>query len=392
MSSEFFFRGEVPASKSILNRLLILQSFRRDLVIIGDSDADDVRCMRGALRALERGESADCGAAGTTLRFLALRASRIPGRHVLKGSSRLLARPQGELISILAQLGCRAELSDGAIIVEGEGWKVPKGGLRIRREISSQFASAVVLSAWGLERPLRLGFEGEAVSETYFAMTLDIVRRAGLAWRRDEEGSIELPREARIATSELNAELDISSAFAIAALAAVSGRAEILQWPDRSLQADAAFVDILSEMGCEIEIRDRVLKIARPESGRLRAVARDLRLAPDLFPVLAVLCARAEGRSILFGAPQLAHKESNRIARVADLVRAIGAQVHERADGLEIIGGKSQREFRFNPDHDHRLAMAAAVARAAGAAVAIEDRAVVNKSFPSFWSIAEATP
>lgn len=390
----FSFKGTVPSSKSILNRLLVIQSYHRDLVIGGDSDADDVIKMKAALRALENGEVADCGAAGTTLRFLALKASRIPGRHILKGTRRLFSRPQGELISILEQLGCRAEFSDESVAIEGNGWRIPEEGLRVPREVSSQFASAVVLNSWHLDKPLTLIFSGERVSESYFAMTLELVHRLGLEWR-SEGYALHIPSRAQVRSTAIECEIDVSSAFAVAALAAVTcGRAEIECWPgESSLQPDAIFPRILSEMGCEVSVADRVLSVTRRRGQSLRPIRWNLRESPDLFPVLGTLCAFAEGRSVLFGAPHLAHKESSRIVKTAELIRLIGALAHEKDDGMDIEGVKelttTEGSFVFEPDHDHRLAMAAAVMQAAGVKIDILHREVVNKSFPGFWAIAE---
>lgn len=392
MGSSFQFRGTIPASKSILNRLLIIRSYEPLLEIRGDSNADDVQKMKGALRSLELGDVADCGAAGTTLRFLALKAARNPGRHILKGTPRLFARPQGELIQVIEQLGCRVEMASDRMIIEGEGWKVPSDGLEVPRGVSSQFASAVVLNAWSLDQPLRMHFSGDRVSESYFAMTLEIVRRAGLNWQREKDDLV-LPAGARIQVSGFECEIDVSSAFAVAALAVASGgRAEIENWPGQeSLQPDSVFPEILLEMGCDVSIRDRVLTVSRLKDQVLRPIRRDLREMPDLFPVLGVLCALADGSSALTGAPHLAHKESSRISKTAELLRLMGAEVIERPDGMEIRGGRSFPSERctFDPDHDHRLAMAAAVARSAGVDVEILHRDVVNKSFPDFWSIAE---
>src|SRR5215469_7307474 len=97
------FIGHVPASKSILNRALILQSFEPDLKIYGVSDSDDVVKMKAGIKALKDQAMIDCGEGGTVLRFLALRASREKGRHKLTGSARLINRPQGELVKILSE-------------------------------------------------------------------------------------------------------------------------------------------------------------------------------------------------------------------------------------------------------------------------------------------------
>ena len=388
--STFEFCGAIPASKSILNRLLILKSYSRGLVIVGDSGADDVLKMRGAIAALENGRPADCGAAGTTFRFLALRASRLPGRHLLLGSPRLLARPQSELLELLAQLGCRAELRRDGLSIESSGWILKDRTLKIDRSVSSQFASAVLLNAWGLPEPLEIVFAGDAVSEGYLQMTVALVRRAGLDVAETKAG-FTISAGGAITVAKLEAEADLSSAFAVAALAIASGGScQIENWPEKSLQPDALFVDIVNRMGVMTTLKNSRLGLAHDGRG-LAGIDAKLDSAPDLFPVLAVLCAMASGRSKLHGAPHLAHKESDRIAKTAELLELLGVRTQKMPDGMVIEGAGSLSGKRasqpFDPADDHRLAMAAAVARAGGAELQLLRPETVNKSFPEFWPI-----
>lgn len=395
MSQPLFYRGLIPASKSILNRLLVLQSFAPDLLIEGDSAAEDVVKMKSALASLSRGEPADCGAAGTTLRFLALRASRRPGTHHLSGTLRLFERPQGEIKSVLAQLGSDVEVGPQRMTIRGEGWKIPSDGIRIDRSVSSQFASGLFLSAWDLPKPLRVRFEGDAVSEGYLDMTLALTERFGLVL--DRSGSeIVIAAGSKPKAGPVRAEIDVSSAFAVAAVAVAKGqRAEFLHWPAKSLQPDAGFSSLLARMGCQIEEANEngvnVLKVGAPVT-RLEPVDCNLTDCPDLFPVLATLCAFAKGKSTLRGAPHLAHKESNRIAKSQELVSKLGRKCVAIDGGLEIHGAhvadKPLASFAYDVDHDHRLAMAAAVAEAFGAEVRVSQPNVVAKSFPEFWDIA----
>lgn len=403
-SFSFRFRGRIPASKSILNRLLILRSFESGLTIDGDSHSDDVVKMKSALASLlgkDDGETADCGSAGTTLRFLALRASRISGTHYLSGSRRLFERPQDELVHLIRQLGCEAELSSQRLTIRGSGWRIPEEGLVIDRSVSSQFASGVLLSAWDLPVPLRMRFAGDIVSESYFAMTVELVQRAGLRMTRPASTELVVEPRSRLVPQTIVAESDLSSAFSVAALAAVAGRAEFESYPARSLQPDGVFVEILRRMGCRVEFVEvgDVLMVERP-SGNLRPIDWDLRESPDLFPVLSVVCAFADGRSRLHGAPHLAHKESNRIEKSAELIRIMGRESRAIEGGLEIEGRAPDAKpvdrddacqkiiSVYDTDHDHRLAMAAAVARAGGVAVRILHPEVVTKSFPEFFDIA----
>ncbi len=411
MLPPFHFRGSIPASKSILNRLLIIQSFAPALSIIGDSDADDVVKMKAGLRHVMRNEPADCGAAGTTLRFLSLRASRVAGTHHLSGSLRLFERPQSEISRLLTQLDCEAEIRLQRLTVRGQGWQTPETEVVIDRSVSSQFASALFLNAWGLDFDLQVRFVGAAVSQSYFEMTIELLRRSGMKIEKlkpavgDAEGDAVyvIKAKSEVTASSLVTEPDASSAFAVAATGvARSGIVELENWPSNSLQPDAVFPDLLRQMGCETTLTTvndlQTLRIMRAVKSKLKPLDFDLRDAPDLFPVLAVLCALADGRSRLFNAPQLAHKESNRIGKMAELIKNLGRKVKVLPDGLEIDGrevadsgsgsgsgfGFGPR-FRYSTDHDHRLAMAAAVAQAAGADLEILEPKVVDKSFPGFW-------
>lgn len=391
--SGFHFRGEIPASKSILNRLLIIQSYSDTLKVIGVSDADDVAKMRSGLKQILRGEPADCGAAGTTLRFLSLRASRISGTHHLSGSLRLFERPQTETARLLTQLDCEAEIRLQRMTIRGQGWQKPEGELIVDRSTSSQFASAVLLNAWHLPFDLRLRFEGEQVSESYLSMTISLCERAGMKFEREGANLLIVRANSQVTATELVAEPDASSAFAIAAVGVAKfGTVEIANWPAESLQPDAVFPVLLAQMGCSVEAAHGTLKISRAAGHELRAIEFNIKDCPDLFPVLAVLCANAHGRSRLFGAPHLAHKESDRIAAVTSLVKSLGRRARALPDGIEIDGKPDAvypALFKYSTDHDHRLAMAGAVAQAAGAKIEILDPRVVNKSYPGFWKAIE---
>lgn len=386
----FKFEGALPASKSILNRLLVIGSFADPgtFHIDGDSAADDVQHMRDGLDRMRARAEVDCGAAGAVLRFLALRASRMPGRHDLRGTRHLLRRPLKPLVEILQQLGAEVSQTEGTspglVIHAPRAWHLDNP-IVTDLSVSSQFASGLLLSAWDLPEPLVIKFAGEPVSRGYLDMTIALARRAGLSIRSLPRGLAIAPGR-RVKPGRHRAEIDLSSAFAVAAAALVSGEAVIKRFPVKSLQPDRVFVDVLEAMGAPVRLTGSVLHVERTE--RLRPVDWDLKDCPDLFPVLSVLCGLAEGKSRLFGAPHLSRKESNRIAKSADLLRRMQRPVEELPDGLAIEGGGFRlhnQGFEFSPAKDHRLAMAAAVARKAGFPMRIKDRGVVAKSFPGFW-------
>lgn len=385
--SGFSFVGTLPASKSIFNRILIAHSFQPELEIHGQSRAEDVLYMKRGLEQMNRGQPIECGSAGTVLRFMALRAARIPGVHVLNGSRRLFERPQQELVKILGQLGCEVTLGEEGMKIRSWGWKMVGDALHVPMNRSSQFASAVILSAWNLPFELCIWLGPEMVSEGYLDMTIALSKRLGMKIDR-RQNEIRIPKEQKIFTKEFVVEPDLSSIFALAACAAVNGQISVLGMPIESLQPDHVFMRLLETMGISIQAKPGHLEVQTSET--ILPISVDLTHVPDLFPVLAALAGLAEGESFLTGASHLAFKESNRSEKTAELLRACGREVSIAADGMKIVGKRRRNvteQIVFDPDQDHRLAFAAAVLKLAGEPIQILHPEVVNKSFPEFWNI-----
>ena len=390
----FHFDGGLPSSKSLMNRALVMQSFARDVTIEGQTDAEDVVCMQDGLKKLSTAIGTEpltihCGDAGTTFRFLALRASRRPGEYLLTGSERLLSRPQNELLPILAQLGVQAQFSSQGLKLRSQGWRLMVDGLQVNAERSSQFASAVLLSSWELPSPLHFSLSRKFVSEGYWQMTVQLVREWGMnVEMRGHE--VFIPARAKVRNGTYVCEPDLSSAFSIAAAAAVGGEARIQNFPVRSLQPDRVFVRILKDMGVDVQIKDQTLEVRKTKF--LNGVDEDLSSSPDLFPVLGVLCGLARTPSTLLGVGHLKYKESARLEKTQELLSSIGAHSRwdESSEALHIEPralNAPKNELIFDPDRDHRMAMAAEVLRLAGFPITILNPSVVNKSFPQFFSL-----
>lgn len=400
MSLGYSYSGRIPASKSILNRALIAQSYFHELKIIGESECEDVMNLKNSLLKFSEGESElFAGDGGTTLRFLALRVSRKTGEYRIQGTKRLMERPQAELVAVLTQLGVQARLNGSYLHIRSEGWR-PSSVLNVSGSESSQFLSSVFLNLWNLESEILIRKPKALVSEPYLMMTLKMLSGLGLKLQdRKDHWQVEPRQIAK--TNRLHCEIDLSSAFSIAAIAAIGGHAIFEDYPVHSTQADATFVSILQKMNvrCNIFIAKEGSHSLSVTNGPLKSIEVDLNKMPDLFPVLAVLCCFADGKSQLRGASQLRHKESDRIRSTARLLESIQVKFEEHEDGLVIFGEPELMarlsllpKFEFDPDHDHRLAMAAAIVKKAGASLQILNPEVVNKSFPEFWRIAKVNP
>ncbi len=385
----FKYSGTIPASKSIMNRALICSSYSEGLQLLGSSSCDDVVKMEAAIKLLKNENAIyDCGAAGTVLRFLSLRLSRIPGTHVLRGTERLLQRPQQDLLDLFKRLDVGYELSKEHMTLHSKGWKNLSRPMIVQRTVSSQFASGLILNAWNLDQDLKLEMIGEPMSEGYLEMTLQLVQHLGMKINRTESGII-IEAGSEITKKKYQVESDLSSLFAVAAFSVLNGEAVFHHYPRPSLQPDSEFLEFFQRMGIMFEHNGNSVKVFPTKD--FYGVDANLKSCPDLFPVLSVLCASAKTPSKLFGAPQLIHKESNRIAKVAELLTLIGVKNEALSDGMIIYPQTKDKSliaaFDYDTDHDHRLAFAAALVKSQGYPIRIQNPEVVNKSFPEFWQV-----
>lgn len=392
----FFFRGRVPFSKSWLARALILRSLHPQVRILdweaGPADGEDVQFLDAALKHFASGGTDfHIGESGTGLRFLLARLSVQKGLYTIAGSERLLSRPHTELIRVLSQLGATVErIAPTKLKVEAAGWpsfSSEASGSQAPVEIpvdgseSSQFRSALLLAASHIQDPkARPHFVGKnEVSRGYLEMTEDLVDQV-------------ISRGRRVLVPEPDASSIATLAAIVKAGAPESG----------ATTAHASEAEFLWR---ELEfLRSQVEGTKQPDRAFFHLYQlpeADLTDAPDLFPVLAALASCGLGPCVLKGAPHLRHKETDRIAEIEKLLSLIGVEFETRTDGIVITpiskAGRAEWErrrkqgfaYQYSPPSDHRLAFAAAVLAAQGAAIEFHGRGMVAKSFPMFWSIVE---
>jgi 3-phosphoshikimate 1-carboxyvinyltransferase len=384
---EFKYEGVIPSSKSNYNRALIIQSFNPKIAVIGQAQCDDIIKMKAGVSGIARGETHfDCGEAGTVLRFLALRISREKGSFLLTGKPRLFRRPQHELLHIFSQLQVKAQLEEKGMRIESRGW-ITEQPIKVSASDSSQFLSGIMLSVWNLEQDLHLEISQNRVSESYFKLTLEILKEFGLKWIQDDR-RIRVPAGQVPKLLTYKVESDLSSAFVIAALAAAAGSAHIKEFPFESRQPDLAFIEIMKKMGIELSRVGNDLIVTKANS--FKPIEVNLKESPDLFPVLSALASRAHGQSHFYGAHHLKFKESDRIAEVVKVLFPLGVEVEPKDDGAFIqgIGKFRSDEVILDAKEDHRLVMMGTVLKALGFSLKIKNADSVRKSFPEFLDIA----
>ncbi|MBC7465032.1 MAG: hypothetical protein H7256_03495 [Bdellovibrio sp.] len=393
----FKFEGPLGMSNSWLNRALILQFYNSKITFDANSRAEDFHNLKQSIDNFQAGkEDFFLGEGGATFRFFSFLVSRLPGQWTMTLHERMTMRPQSELSSILKQLGVEISFQGNTATVKTDDWIVPSV-VYCDGSVSSQFISGLLLNSWNLNHDLTIELKRPFVSESYLLLTLDMLKEAGLVVERIDHSDKSIFKVAKYQVplrSALTAELDVSSAFALICGGAIDGNVHITNWSERSIQPDLAFLKIFDAMKINYNLSGNHFRIEKQT--HWKASDQNLINSPDLFPVLSVMAAFAEGNSFLHGASHAKAKESNRLYKTHELLSLCGIQSEYKEDGLIIFGQSSTLDktssIFFDPDQDHRMAMAAGLLKLSGFNIQILDSGVVNKSYPQFWEHIEINP
>jgi 3-phosphoshikimate 1-carboxyvinyltransferase len=400
-------RAEVslPGSKSLTNRALVLAALSDGPSVVRRAlRSRDTLLMATALstmgphvdtgpedwtvdpRPLTGGGRVDCGLAGTVTRFVPPVAGLADGPVTFDGDPHMRTRPVGEVLAALRTLGVRVEGDRLPFTVHGAG-HVPGGRVVLDASGSSQFVSALLLAGARFDDGLDLLHDGKALpSRPHVEMTVAMLRQ------HDVDVDDSEPDRWRVAPGPIRAvdhviEPDLSNAAPFLALAATTGGSvRVRDWPEQTTQAGDLIRDILARMGCDVALDLRGLTVTGGE--QLRGIDVDLHDAGELTPVVAALCALADGPSYLRGVAHIRGHETDRIAALAAELRVLGADVTERPDGLELRPATLHGGL-FRSYADHRMAHAGAVLGSVVAGVTVDDVGATSKTYPDFprvWS------
>jgi len=377
----------LPASKSISNRLLVMRALSGGALEVENlSTADDTRLLDAALRT--NGNELWMGHAGTALRFGLAWAAVTPGVRTLKGSERLSQRPVGPLIDALRTLGADITCTEreGYAPLRIAGRNLKGGSLTLDASVSSQFITALMLIAPTLEGGLELNLSGKPVSTPYLRMTARLMRSAGVEVERTDT-RIFIPESTYAeATVEVEPDWSAASYFYTAVALSRDLEVELLGLSAKSLQGDAAVADIFKRFGVDTRFTARGALLSASEIFD-DSDSFDFLSCPDLAQTVAVAAAGLQIPFSLTGLQTLRIKETDRIAALAAELAKCGTGCKAEPDTLHI------RHFSDVSDmpsiatyHDHRMAMAFAPLALALGEISIEDPEVVTKSFPEFWA------
>ncbi len=408
-------RVTIPGSKSMTNRALVLAALADGPgVITGPLDSRDTVLMRRALAALgaviqdsqasrwrvtpgrPAGDTrVDVGNAGTVMRFVPPVAALTTVRVGFHGDPRASERPVGPILAALRELG--AVIDDagrGAVpfTVRGTG-SLAGGVVTLDASASSQLVSGLLLAAPRYDKGVEVRHRGpRAPSAAHIGMTVQMLRDAGADVETSARGQAAGPaapdtwrvHPGTIGCRQVSVQPDLSNAVPFLAAALVTGgTVTVAGWPAVTSQPARQILGLLAGLGAGCELGREGLTVTG--TGAIRGIAADLADASEAAPVLAALAALADSPSRLTGIGHMRRHETDRLAALAAEINALGGEVTELADGLEIRPRPlTAGERPFASYDDHRLVMAAAVLGLAVPGVVVANPATVAKTFPGF--------
>ena len=409
--------GEInlPGSKSLSNRALLLAALAEGTTQVTNLlDSDDIRHMLNALKALgvkyqlsedktvctvegvggafqwQNGLSLFLGNAGTAMRPLTA-ALCLKGKQeaevILTGEPRMKERPIKHLVDALRQAGASVQYLENEgyppIAIRNTG--ILGGKIQIDGSISSQFLTALLMSAPLASDDMEIEIIGDLVSKPYIDITLAMMKDFGVTVSHQNYQTFLVKGNQRyISPQKYLVEGDASSASYFLAAGAIKGRVKVTGIGKNSIQGDRLFADVLEKMGAKITWGEDFIQA---EQGELRGVDMDMNHIPDAAMTIATTALFAEGETVIRNIYNWRVKETDRLTAMATELRKVGAEVEEGEDFIRIqpLALDQFQHAEIATYNDHRMAMCFSLVALSNTAVTILDPKCTAKTFPTYF-------
>lgn len=414
----------LPGSKSISNRILLLAALCGGTTEIRDLlDSDDTRVMLEALRTLGvapvslghnswritgaggafpvKEAELFLGNAGTAFRPLTAALALSDGRYRLSGVPRMHARPIGDLVDGLRQIGADVRYRDKEAYPPLEVHPAQirlDGPIRVRGDVSSQFLTALLMALPLTGQDAVIEVVAELISKPYVEITLNLMARFGVRVERDGWSRFTISAgQCYTSPGSIHVEGDASSASYFLAAGAIGGGPVRVEGVGRdSIQGDVRFAAELEKLGATIAWGPNWIEASAPLSGKLKAFDLDCNHIPDAAMTLAVVALFTDGPCILRNIASWRVKETDRISALATELRKLGSTAE-----LEVEEGQNYLKVRhhwtspllpraaFFTYDDHRMAMClslVALLPGLSKSIRINDPGCVDKTFPEYFN------
>ena len=372
---------DCPPNKSYTHRAIFIASLAMDKSIIKNIlRSEDTNATIGACKNFGveiddvgndvtvtsanelkiKSDTIDAANSGTTIRIATAIASLADDKITLTGDSSLKKRPMQPLLDALESLGAQCSSSNGKPPISVKG-RIKGGKVKIPGNMSSQFISALMITAPKLENGLIINIDGKLVSKPYIDATVTTMKKFGVDVEIKTPYKKYIIPEQNYKSTTLTIPSDFSSLALLLAAAVLLGEDLTIKASTGSMpQADEAIIDILETMGVVVTLNKNIIKIKSPK--KLDGGKFDLSDSPDLVPAVAILALKSSKPIEIFNVEHVRYKETDRISIIARELSKLGIKVEEKKDGLILSNSDNLNSADLNSENDHRLFMAFSIA------------------------------
>lgn len=335
-----------------------------------------------------------CGESGLSIRMFTPLVALSNKEITINGSGSLTTRPMDFFDEILPQIGVKIKSNNGKLPLMVQGPVLP-ATIEIDGSLSSQFLTGLLM-AYAASNATDVSIKvNNLKSKPYIDLTLDVMKQFGLKVPENKNyeefffnmSDFDYAQSSYTDPSTTlrvyTVEGDWSGAAFLLIAGAVAGNIVVKGLDVFSTQADKAVLQALMDCGCKLSVQPEQIEIG---TAPLQAFHFNATECPDLFPPLVALAANCNGKTVIEGTGRLTHKESNRAITLQEEFGKLGIQIDLQDDLMIVHGGTGIKAATVHSRHDHRIAMACAVAALnANGEVLIEEAEAINKSYPDFY-------
>ena len=364
---------------------------RAALDVIQKLGAEITRNQNGSITVRSKGvmpvsNEIDCGESGLGIRMFTPIAALSDQEITIKGSGSLVSRPMDFFDKIFPQLNIAIQSNEGKLPLIIKGPLKPED-IEVDGSLSSQFLTGLLM-AYGAANAMGVSISvRDLKSKPYIDLTLAVMAQFGVRVENKNYHNFYFPgkpiRSEVVQPVEYAVEGDWSGAAFLLVAGAVAGNIALTGLDPASAQADKSVLEALVNSGAKISVSPARIQVGQALLKSFHFNATD---CPDLFPPLVALAAFCNGKTTIEGVSRLAHKESNRALTLQEEFGKMGVRIDLIDDLMIIHGGGNVTGAVVHSRHDHRIAMACAVAalRASGPTT-IQKADAISKSYPGFY-------
>lgn len=406
----------VPGSKSMTNRALLLAALAEgESTVSGILFSEDSNVFLQALKDVGFPVQIDIpekrvtiqgkggrlprshanlyvGSAGTAARFLTAMAAMSDGEFRIDASAQMKKRPMADLFKALEELGAgiRYLCGDGTfpVMVSGMGYRQSKAQVSINIDKSSQFLSALLMTAPTHFDELEIRLTGTRSALSYVRMTEQMMKQFGHAGViREADDRYRVTAGGGYYARDYIVEPDVSAACYFYAMAAITGgECCVRNMRQDSLQGDMKFLQVLEQMGCRLSWEERGLILTGPEPGHLKGIEVDMSDFSDQTLTLAAIAPYADSPVHIRNVGHIRGQECDRLHAICENLGRMNIQCEEYEDGVKIYPGIPE-PARVETCQDHRVAMAFAVTGVRADGIVISDPMCCRKTFENYFEV-----